>query len=296
MAETINTLDLARLREPGRPGVDVHRIVNHGAGPPHDHIFHEIVYVESGAAEHKTPTGTDRLRPGDIIVIQPMVWHSYVAPNNLTIINCLIDSRVMRRFWPLLSRVSGAVDLLHVRPRRQAAPIVLHAPPAQQHAIRDRLAAVMTELHEQRDGWQAGAVVGVLDVLIMTARIRLGQTKQPPAAAVSNRAEQAVLDAVSYIETHLDQQLRLSNIAGHVHLSAAHLTRSFTKRMGMGIIAFQHRLRSEEACRLLRTTDMDITAMAGQLGYTEVAYFSRCFRKYIGLPPSAYRKQRLDGP
>jgi AraC-like DNA-binding protein len=293
MTQMINTLDVARLREPGQPGVDVHRITNHGAGLPHDHIFHELVYVESGTADHKTPTGTDRLRPGDVIVIQPMVWHSYVAPKNLTIINCLIDSRVMRRCWPLLSRVPGAVDLLHVRPRHQAGPIVLHAPPAQQHAIRDRLAAVMTELREQRDGWQAGAVVGVLDVLIMTARIRLGQGRRESVVAVSNRAEQAVLDAVSYIETHLDQQLHLPAIAGHVHFSAAHLGRSFTRRMGMGIIAFQHRLRSEEACRLLRTTDMDITAVAGQLGYGEVAYFSRCFRKHIGVSPSAYRKQRM---
>ncbi len=295
MAETISTLDLTRLREPASPGVDVHRIANHAAVAPHDHIFHEIVYVESGTADHNTPIGTDRLRPGDVIVIQPMVWHSYVAPKNFSIINCLIDSRVMRRYWPLLSRVSGAVDLLHVRSKRKAAPTVLHAAPAHQRAIRDRLASFMNELQEQRDGWQAGAVVGVLDVLIMTARIGLGQPRREPAPAVSNRAEQAVLDAVSYIETHLDQQLRLPHIAAHVHLSAAHLTRSFTKRMGMGVIAFQHRLRSEEACRLLRTTDMDVTAVAGQLGYGEIAYFSRCFRKHIGVSPSAYRKQRRDG-
>jgi transcriptional regulator GlxA family with amidase domain len=152
----------------------------------------------------------------------------------------------------------------------------------------------MNELHEQHDGWQAGAVVGVLDVLITTARVALGQTGREATPAVSNRAEQAVLDAVSYIETHLDQQLRLPRIAAHVHLSAAHLTRSFARRMGMGVIAFQHRLRSEEACRLLRTADMDVTAIASQLGYSEVAYFSRCFRKHIGVSPSAYRKQRRD--
>lgn len=293
MAKTINTLDIARLREPGQPGVEVHRIVGQDASKAHDHIFHEIVYVESGVAEHRTPDGTGRLRPGDIIVIQPMVWHSYNAPQKLTIINCLIDSRVLRQFWPILSRVPGAVDLLHVRPQPRAAPTVLHAPPAQRHAIRDRLDAVMVELHEQSDGWQASSIVGVLDVLIMTARLGCGHTNREPVGVVSNRAEQAVLDTVSYIESHLNQQLRLSTIADRVHLSESHLARCFTKRMGINLIAFQHRLRSEEACRLLRATDQNITAIAGHLGYTEVAYFSRCFRQHIGLSPSAYRKQHI---
>jgi AraC-like DNA-binding protein len=59
-------------------------------------------------------------------------------------------------------------------------------------------------------------------------------------------------------------------------------------------VQFVHHIRAEEACRLLRFTNEPVTAIAGKVGYDEIAYFSRCFRAQIGRSPRQYRQARHE--
>lgn len=52
------------------------------------------------------------------------------------------------------------------------------------------------------------------------------------------------------------------------------------------------RVRMAKACRLLKTTSLCQAAIALQTGYTDPNYFNSAFRKYMGLPPGAYRQQQ----
>ena len=295
----ISTLAARWLRAEDRPHADVHRLVNQPTIGPHDHVFHEIVCVESGTAVHKTAEGEQHLRPGDIIVMRPQVWHGYHSPRRLTIINCLIGGKLIHRHGTLLAQVDGAFELFRRRPSRPwlETPVMLHARPAERQVMVDRLEAIMSELEKKPDGWQAAATVGVLDVLIMTARL---SQAAPTAGDVSNssgRVERAVLDAVGSIEANYTRQIRMADLAKHVHLSEGHLSRHFTRRMGMSPIEFMHRLRAEHACRLLQSTSLPVADIAASVGYDEVAYFSRCFRKQVGRSPRQYRQtQGRDGP
>ena len=103
MSPAVRTLDWQPFASVGEAGVYVARLPSHGETGVHDHIFREIVYVESGTAEHLTAEAPRQLRPGDLIIIRPLVWHAYSRPRNLTIINCLIDQRLMHRLAPLLA-------------------------------------------------------------------------------------------------------------------------------------------------------------------------------------------------
>jgi len=295
----VSTVPARWLRAEDRPHVDVHRIADQGTIQPHDHLFHEIVCVESGTAIHRTAEGNQHLRPGDIIVMRPQVWHSYQNPRRLAIINCLIGSKLIHRYGTLLAQVEGAFELFRRRPRRpwMEAPVMLHARPAQRQAMIGRLEAIMAELDGKPDGWQAAATVGVLDVLVMTARLSRAAPTTEDAPGSSSRVERAVLDAVEFIEANHTRQIRMAELAAHVHLSEGHLSRHFTRRMGMSPIEFMHRLRAEQACRLLQSTALPVANIAADVGYDEVAYFSRCFRKQVGRSPRQYRQAHgRDGP
>lgn len=101
--------------------------------------------------------------------------------------------------------------------------------------------------------------------------------------------EQAVLDVASHLELHFAQPVALHDLAGRVNVSPAHLSRNFGRHMG--IVEFVHQLRCEEACRLLRCTSMPIGQLGLRVGYGEVAYFSRCFRRQTGQSPREYRSR-----
>jgi AraC-like DNA-binding protein len=298
MAETTNspihTLAWQYLRagQAGRDsGLFVHRIAGHKETGAHNHIFHEIVYVESGGAEHHTAAGVQKLRPGDVIVIRPQIWHAYYQPRDLTIINCLIDAQLMHRVGTLLTRVTGAFELYRRRlpDQGRTPPVVLHASPAERMVLLARLQSIIIEQHQQRNGWEASATAALLDVLVGIIRL-MGPRTADPAPRISLHSEQAVLDIASYLEMHFSEPVQLDALARRVDLSPAHLSRSFSKRMGMGLVEYVHRLRAEEACRLLQCTGDRVADIALRVGYDEIAYFSRCFRAQMGRSPREYRQ------
>jgi AraC-like DNA-binding protein len=277
-------------------GIYVHRIPAQGEIASHDHVFHEIVYVESGTADHQTASATRRLRPGDLIVIRPQIWHAYRNSRALGIINCLFDRRVVQRFAPLLARLDGAFELFQKPVRHPAAeaPEVLHVRPAQRPTLVARFQQMMAEQEERGAGWEAALAASLLDVLVVTARLsrrqQLRDESAPATIHLSGRTDQAVLDTATHLESTYTQPVSLPDLAARVKVSPAHLSRNFTKRMGMGVVEFVHRLRCEEACRLLRWTAQPIGEIATRVGYDEIAYFSRCFRVQIGQSPRKYRR------
>ncbi len=91
----------------------------------------------------------------------------------------------------------------------------------------------------------------LLEVLLLTARLSRQEYREEPVRLADHTA-QAVLDTVSHLETHFHQPVRLAVLAERVHLSPGHLSRAFSRRMGMGPVQFVAHLRGEEACRLLR--------------------------------------------
>lgn len=288
-----HTLAWQYLRESGDSGMYVFRIPSHSPNSAHDHLFHEIVFVEAGTAEHQTAEGIRKLRPGDVIVLRPQVWHAYQATRGLAIINCLIDSHLMQRLGLLLGSVNGAFELLRQRPRdpRRTPPTVLHASPAHRAVLQARLETIMAEQRARADGWQAAATAALLDVLVLVARLAQGGTAAPvDPNSMGDRTQQAVMEVATMLETHFAEPVSLEVLAGRVHLSPGHLSRSFSRRMGMGVVQYVHRIRAEEACRLLRYTDEPIATIASRVGYNEIAYFSRCFRTQMHQSPLQYRR------
>ncbi|MCX5662711.1 MAG: AraC family transcriptional regulator [Planctomycetota bacterium] len=308
MKPAIITLDMSRLGMGEGPGVHVFRSPTPEAVTAHDHVFHEIVFVETGTAEHVTAGEARKLRPGDVIVIQPQVWHAYHAPRGFCIINCLIARGLIQRFGGLLEEVDGAFELFRRRARRPELepPVVLHARPADRPAFLHHFETIMQERAELRNGWQVAVTAELLKVLLLTARLRgeaMGQQgsgmevatgEAVGGARLADRTAQAVLDTVSHLESHFAGRLRLAALSQRVHLSPGHLSRAFGKRMGMGVMEYVGRLRIEEACRLLRWSDQPVKAVAAKVGYDEIAYFSRRFKEATGESPRAYRRKRLQ--
>lgn len=297
--EITQTLRWTLFRDADNAGALVYRLGQKDL-ETHDHLFHEVVVVEQGSGIHRTASGAAPLRPGDIVVLRPRVWHGYEKTKNLQIINCLVDSRLMVRLGSFLSQVPGSFDLYRRRTSRskQEQHAHLHARPAQAKMLIDRLNQMIVEQQHRLPGWQTTMAVGALDVLIHCARLasqegqlRAGDT--PIERATISRTQQAVLDATAIIEAKFHQEMSLNELAEAVHLSPGHLSRSFSRLMGMSIVSYIHRLRSEEACRLLLATNQPVSEIGPLVGYHEIAYFSRCFRQQIGVSPKQYRLKKM---
>ncbi|MFC4811930.1 helix-turn-helix domain-containing protein [Paenibacillus sp. GCM10023250] len=104
----------------------------------------------------------------------------------------------------------------------------------------------------------------------------------------------AVADAVAYLNGHFREKVLLQELAERFRLSPVYFGQQFKKATGYPFHDYVHRLRIDEARKLLRRTDMKISAIAGALGYHDTEYFTGKFKAFTGELPSAY-KNKIKG-
>ncbi|MEK3707022.1 helix-turn-helix domain-containing protein [Paenibacillus sp. FSL R7-0198] len=103
-------------------------------------------------------------------------------------------------------------------------------------------------------------------------------------------AESDMVDVVvSYISSHYRQNLELKELAALAGCSVRQLQRRFKQEKQLGPMEYVIQLRMENASRMLHHTDASIGEIADKMGYRDMYYFSRAFKKYYGVPPLRYR-------
>lgn len=96
---------------------------------------------------------------------------------------------------------------------------------------------------------------------------------------------------IQYMNRQLDKNLSLTDISKRFNISPSYLNTIFKEETDKSPIEFFIKLKMDEACSLLRITTMKIKEIASSLGYTDAYYFSRLFKKTIGLSPKKYRER-----
>lgn len=99
-----------------------------------------------------------------------------------------------------------------------------------------------------------------------------------------------VRDAILYIHLHLCAPLFTKDIAKAQNLSPNYLSSQFKEEVGSTITDYIQRKRIEMALKYLNTTELPIAEIAFRIGIEDASYFSKQFKKQIGMSPLQYQK------
>lgn len=98
-------------------------------------------------------------------------------------------------------------------------------------------------------------------------------------------------NAITYITANYTKEIHIEELANVCNLSKSHFMYLFKEELGMTPLAYQQTLRIKDAMSALISSRQNVTEIAEQTGYKDPLYFSRVFKKLVGLSPSEYRKQ-----
>jgi len=112
---------------------------------------------------------------------------------------------------------------------------------------------------------------------------RLARTRQVKDALIAR--------CQAWIAEHYPEPSPVRNMVLLSGLAERTFKRRFQQATGMAPLEYVHALRLEEAKQMLEAGDQPIEEIAGEVGYEDAGYFSRLFRRKVGLTPAEYRRR-----
>jgi PAS domain S-box-containing protein len=101
----------------------------------------------------------------------------------------------------------------------------------------------------------------------------------------------SVSEVLHYIQTHINQPLRLPELAKKINLSVYQLDQRIRSIYQISTGQFITRTRIDAACHMLTVTAKTISTIAQDCGYSDQSAFSRQFKQTTGLTPKVYRER-----
>ena len=92
-----------------------------------------------------------------------------------------------------------------------------------------------------------------------------------------------------------EPHLSLSDVAEHVYVSQWHLSKLLNRETGQSFFDLLGGIRVEQARRLLMDPALRVHEVAERTGFSDVAHFSKSFKKFTGCTPGEYRNEKLSG-
>lgn len=246
--------------------------------PYHWHAEMELLHVISGRFFLTIDEESFSLAAGDTVYIAPGRLHGG-KPEQCVYACIVFDAHQLLKTnafcRPLITDVeSRRVDIL---PRF----------PAMDQDLRPTLEQLFEAVRQRQEGW-ALTTLGCLFAFFGGA-FRLGAYRLN--AAPPDRESRNVLKlktVFELMESRLDNPPTLRELSASIGMSPKYFCRFFKLATHQTPMEYLGYYRIEQACLEMATTDKNVTEIALDLGYSELNYFIRCFKKHKGVTPKKY--------
>ncbi|MBE2283850.1 MAG: helix-turn-helix transcriptional regulator [Prosthecobacter sp.] len=251
----------------------------------HFHPEYQLTLAIESRGHRVVGDNIGTLSDGDIVLLGsnlPHVWHQDRGPKarQVSAIIVRFDETFLGRDFFTLPEVEPVKRLL----QRAARGL----------EVRGNTRTAVTD-HMKRLA-QSEGLARVIELLAILNTLA-NSTELKPLASASyepklESADQGRMErVVDFIHTHLTEEIDRERLAKLAHLSLGAFSRFFHSRTGKTVPEYVNEVRIGRACRMLAEDAGNITDIAMDCGYRNLANFNRRFREVMGTTPSAYRQK-----
>ncbi len=253
----------------------------------HAHTFFELIYIVSGTGVQSINELQMPYREGDLFLVPPNDNHLFtihtttqfffIRFNTAYIQNTRKDDELLQHLEIVLQNSRNEPEsILNNEPDR------LFVGSLMERIIREHLANQLysKELIKQ--------LVNTLLVIVARNSAATVATKAPEGD------EQKILEVLQYIQSNIyyPDRLRVDAIAKALSISAHYLSRYFKKHTGETLQEYILSYKFTLIGNRLRNSNLRMKEIADEFGFTDKSHMSRAFKKYKGVNPSDFKKNR----
>ena len=108
----------------------------------------------------------------------------------------------------------------------------------------------------------------------------------------AEKSQGAVEVAKNYIQNNYSRDISLDEVSQAVNISPYYFSKIFKEDVGEGFVEYLTKIRMDKAKELLTTTECSMKEICSMVGYADPNYFSRSFKKNVGVTPTEYKCEK----
>lgn len=240
-----------------------------GKGVREQYILHLVI---SGKGTYVTPEGEFSLSAGDIFLIRPYTEIEYYADKN----------DPWEYYWVNFTGDDAEYIL-------KRTDLTVNSPVM--HGCCDELFGAMENIVKNPASRRyenielTGRLYILLSLLMKNSARSSGSRREQSRSRILKAAR-------DYISTNYPLPISVEDIAEAADVSRTTLFRVFKAELNTTPVEYLISFRIAQAKRLLTETDFSVTAVARSAGYEDNLYFSRAFRRVVGMSPTEYKEMK----
>ena len=255
----------------------------------HSHSFFELIYIVSGTGKQRINEIEFAYKPGNLFLVAPNDSHTFLIEKTSRFFFIRFNSAFLQ---------SSKQDQERIRRLELILRNARHEPGCILKSETDRLATThLMDLiiceHLNHDLFHKELIRQLVDtVLVLIAR---NLTRAYPDA-IDERSEEKTLDILQYIQSNIyfPEKLRAEAISKHFAISQTYLGRYFKKHTNQTLQEYILHSKLKLVENRLLHSNMRISEIADEFGFTDKSHLNRIFKKYRGLNPTDFRRRTLN--
>jgi AraC-like DNA-binding protein/mannose-6-phosphate isomerase-like protein (cupin superfamily) len=252
----------------------------------HTHDFSEMFIVLSGSAIHIIDNEYYTVNEGDIYVINGDISHGFRSPEDFEICNIMYRPETMFGNYGSLRRLPGFQALFVFEPYYRY-----------EHKFKSRLTLdsqskkkaeslideMIFEYDKKEEGYEVIFQALFIELIVLLSRQYMHISEKYPQSIFN------LSNTIAYIERNFSKGITLEKLASMAFMSKRHFGRVFRNNYNITPYKYIINLRITHACSLLADSSMSVSEIALNSGFSDINYFSRCFKNVKGMSPKKYR-------
>lgn len=233
----------------------------------------EILFIVKDTALVRLNNEVYTAGPGDIVVINSSVMHSIIAKDKYVTYHCLIIDK------DFCEQFGFFIDENHIMEQIRDPEIF---------ALAENMGK---EMGEKKDFYESAQIADALMILTLLFRRHLVLNYD---FKTENKNLKTVKEAIKYMRNHFREPLTLDEIAEEIGYSKYHFCRCFKEITGNTVVSYINDLRTNYARSQLISSDKSISDIAAECGFSDISYFTKTFKKHLGILPSKVKRNKKE--